>query len=104
VQICACRVVRTSAALSVRLAVQLCVDKGAARLVRAGAAPDCASTLTLTHAQGEAVNPKNMSLFERLIGASKHYDPEADRRKRKDEGIQSAGNIEATKGTGEHFT
>ena len=41
-----------------------------------------------------------MSLFERLIGCSKHYDPEADRRARKDEGIQSAGNIEATKGMG----
>ena len=47
--------------------------------------------------QGEAVNPKNMSLWERLMGCAKHYDPEADRRARKDEGIRSAGHIEAAK-------
>ena len=52
-------------------------------------------------AQGEAVNPKNLSLFERLIGYGKYYDPEADRRARKDEGIRSAGNIEAAKAAGE---
>ena len=54
-------------------------------------------------AQGEAINPKNLSLFERLIGYSKHYDPEADRRARKDEGIRSAGNIEAAKAAGERI-
>lgn len=47
--------------------------------------------------QGEAVNPKNMSLWERLTGCANHYDPEADRRARKDEGIRSAGHIEAAK-------
>ena len=52
-------------------------------------------------AQGEAINPKNLSRFERMIGYSNHYDPEADRRARKDEGIRSAGNIEAAKAAGE---
>ena len=62
----------------------------------------CVSTCVSTcGAQGEAVNPKNLSLFERLIGFGKYYDPEADRRMRKDEGIRSVGNIEAAKATGE---
>lgn len=27
---------------------------------------------------GEAVNPKNLSLWERMLGRGKHYDPVAD--------------------------
>jgi MFS family permease len=42
---------------------------------------------------GDAVHPKNLSLFERWIGYGKYYNAEADTRARKEEGIHSAGTL-----------
>jgi hypothetical protein len=43
---------------------------------------------------GDAVHPKNLSLFERyVLGYNKYYNAEADAKKRKEEGIRSAGTL-----------
>lgn len=44
---------------------------------------------------GDAVHPKNLSLFEKWLGYGRYYDATADEHRRKEEGIHSAGTLPA---------